>query len=62
MESSHITAVEMAKDAGVDRRLFRSALRHAKLPWHHWYDRWAAPRGSERHKDMERVLLTLQRR
>jgi hypothetical protein len=35
-----MTAEEMAKQAGVDPRIFRQALREEKFPWHGYYERW----------------------
>jgi len=55
-----ISAIEMAKQAQIDPKLFRKALRKAKLAWHdHPYKRWTVPLGSSEHSDMGRVLNAL---
>jgi 3-hydroxyisobutyrate dehydrogenase-like beta-hydroxyacid dehydrogenase len=55
-----ITAVELAKRAGIDPQKFRKALRkHSQdsdLSWHHRSDPWKSEMGSDRHRAMERVL------
>lgn len=55
-----ITAVELAKRAGMSPEKLRKALRKHKgdsdLAWHHWNDPWIAEMGSDRHKAMERIL------
>jgi hypothetical protein len=52
-------AVDMARDAGVDSKKFRAALRHEQLPWHHRNERWTVPHGGQQHDDMRRVLERL---
>ena len=54
-----ITAVEIARDAGIDPKRFRQALRRENLAWHHYYAKWTVAEGSPKHKDMIRVLRTL---
>jgi hypothetical protein len=54
-----ISAVEIAKSAGIDPKRYRGALRKARLPWHHHYERWTVPEGGAEHKDMFRVLKHL---
>jgi len=53
------TAEEMAKQAGVNPKTFRQALREEGFHWHGHYDRWTVAIGSEQHKEMERVLRKL---
>lgn len=50
------TAQEMAKQAGVDARVFRQALNEENFPWHVYYERWTVEVGSEQHQAMQRVL------
>jgi hypothetical protein len=50
------TAVEMARQAGVDPKRFRAALRDARLGWHPYNGRWDVVVGSPEHRDMEMVL------
>jgi len=57
-----VTAIEMAKGAGIDPKAFRLALRAAKLHWHTHNDRWIVDRDSPRHSDMKAVLADLIRR
>jgi len=54
-----ITAEEMAKQAGVDPKRLRQALREKNFPWHTHNDRWTVEFGSERHQEMELVLREL---
>ena len=56
------TAVEMAKRAGIDAKIFRQALREKKFPWHVHNDYWTVEVGSERHSAMERVLQDATRK
>jgi hypothetical protein len=57
---STITAVELARRAGIDAQKFRKALRKHKvdsdLSWHHPNDPWVGEMGSARQAAMERVL------
>jgi cyclopropane fatty-acyl-phospholipid synthase-like methyltransferase len=55
------TAKEMARQAGVDPRIFRQALREEKFPWHGYYERWTVESGSDQHAEMQRVLRKLSR-
>ena len=57
-----ISAVEMAKEAGIDPKRFRKALRDEALPWHVPNERWLVRRSSPEHDDMVRVLKQLMRR
>ncbi|MBA4234035.1 MAG: hypothetical protein C0465_26025 [Ralstonia sp.] len=57
--SDMITAVEMARAAGIDPKRFRAALRGANLKWHAHSGSWVVQVGSSRHADMQRVLDTL---
>jgi hypothetical protein len=56
------TAVEMAKRAGIDAKIFRQALREKKFPWHVHNDYWTVEVGSRRHSAMEGVLQDVIRR
>lgn len=60
MDTSTVRAVEMAEKAGVDPKVFRSALRKARLSWHGHYDRWEVPKGSVDHARMQDVLDSLK--
>ena len=55
-------AVEMATDADIDPKAFRTALRAAKLPWHLHGARWIVTIGSAEHRDMQAVLAKERRR
>ena len=54
-------AVDMAKQAGIDPKRFRKALRDEHFRWHNHNDRWTAGIGSEQHTAMERVLQNLSK-
>jgi len=49
-------AVDMAKQAGIDPKRFRAALRKENFAWHKHNDRWTVVIGSFEHAAMERVL------
>ncbi len=57
--SELITAVEMAAASGVDPKRLRAALRAASLDWHPHNGRWEVVRGSDQHRDIERVMAQL---
>lgn len=57
--SKVITAVEMAEASGINPKRLRAALRAAHLQWHPHNGRWEAVRGSDQHRDMERVMAQL---
>jgi hypothetical protein len=59
---STITAEEMARDAGIDAKLFRSELRKADFSWHQHNERWEVLRGSPEHQAMKAVLGEILRR
>ncbi len=59
MASDWVTAEEMAKDAKIDPKRFRDALRKARFEWHDHYDRWTVQRDSPQHEAMLRVLRQL---
>ena len=59
MKADMIDAEEMGRNAGVNPKTFRSALRREGFVWHRHYERWTVRRGSPEHKDMRRVLNTL---
>jgi len=54
-----VTAVGMAREAGVCHRMFRRHLRRARLSWHVLNDRWSVPEGSPKHDDMRQVLAAM---
>jgi len=58
-----ITAVEIAKRAGIDSKKLRKALRvhqdDVDIKWHRRGDPWTAEMRSDRHAAMERVLTEL---
>jgi hypothetical protein len=56
-----ITAIEMAREAGVSEKALRAALRKAAFPWHAHNDRWNVIKGSPQHAAMQRVLDTMRR-
>lgn len=51
-----VTAAEMAREAGIDPKRFRGALRSAKFPWHEHDQPWRVERGSFEHQQMLEVL------
>jgi hypothetical protein len=51
-----ITAIEMARKAGIDPKLFREVLRDENFDWHKRHDRWTVEIGSGEHRAMQRVL------
>jgi hypothetical protein len=51
----------MAKQAGIDPKSFRKALRDERLSWHNRNDRWTVDVGSLQHMAMERVLRKLSK-
>jgi hypothetical protein len=53
------TAVEMARQADVDPKRFRAALRKAGLRWHSHNGRWEVVIDSSEHRDMVSVLALL---
>jgi hypothetical protein len=57
-----ITAEEMAKEAGVNPKVFRAALRKEKFRWHIHNAPWCVREGSSEHRDMLRVLNGLNKR
>jgi hypothetical protein len=61
MSEQMVTAVGMARDAGVCRKKFRRHLRRARLPWHALGDLWMVAKGSAQHQDMLRVLAAIER-
>jgi len=46
----------MAKQAEIDPKRFRAALRKENFAWHKHIDRWTVVIGSFEHAAMERVL------
>ena len=56
-----ITAAEMAHSRGIDSKIFRAALRRARLPWHDRNAAWTVVVGSPEHADLERVLASVSR-
>jgi hypothetical protein len=57
-----VTAVELAREAGIDPKTFRAALRRERFPWHRHNASWTALRGSPQHENMLRVLSRLNRK
>jgi hypothetical protein len=57
-----VTAQEMAKEAGVDPKLFRAELREAGFSWHQHNDRWEVVHGSPEHDEMKAVLDRIVKR
>jgi hypothetical protein len=57
-----VTAIVMAREAGVSAKALRQALRVEKLPWHEHNARWTVVRDSAEHRDMSTVLERLIRR
>jgi hypothetical protein len=49
----------MAKEAGMDPKKFRQALRNESFPWHQHNDRWTVEQASDEHKAMQKVLRKL---
>jgi hypothetical protein len=56
-----ITAMEMAKSAGISPKRFRAALRAQRFSWHAANHPWIVPKGGSEHEDMQRVLANLMR-
>lgn len=59
--SDLITAIDIARSAGVDPKAYRQALRDADFPWHHHNERWTVEIDSPEHEAMRRVLNLLKR-
>lgn len=59
MHGQEVTAIKLARAAGIDPKRFRQALRAERLPWHQHYERWVVLEGSVEHSDMLRVLSEL---
>ena len=59
-ESKFITAIDMARDAGIDPKDFRRELRAAGLAWHQHSARWTVERGSNQHAEMLQVLAAMK--
>jgi hypothetical protein len=51
-----ITAVDMAREAGMNPKKFRNALRKEKFGWHKHNDRWTVDIDSVQHAAMKQVL------
>jgi 3-hydroxyisobutyrate dehydrogenase-like beta-hydroxyacid dehydrogenase len=51
-----VKAVDMAKEAGIDPKRFRQALRDERFSWHAHNERWIVKAGSDEHKAMQSVL------
>lgn len=58
-EMPTIKAVDMAKEARIDPKKFRQALRDEGFRWHGHNDRWTVEQGSDEHKAMQKVLHRL---
>ena len=60
LASDSVTAVEIAKEAGIDPKRFREALRRENFRWHLRKNApWTVERNSPEHLDMLRVLKRL---
>jgi hypothetical protein len=57
--SETITAIEMAKEGGVDPKAFRVALRDRQPAWHALNSLWTVQNGSPEHEYMRQVLSSL---
>jgi hypothetical protein len=57
--SETITAIEMAKEGGVDPKAFRAALRDGQPTWHALNSLWTVQKGSPKHEYMREVLSSL---
>ncbi|HTX75750.1 MAG TPA: isoleucine--tRNA ligase [Terracidiphilus sp.] len=53
---TQITAIEMAREANIDPKRFREALRDENLGWHDPFERWTVETTSQEYEDMRRVL------
>jgi hypothetical protein len=53
---AQIRAVDMARQAAVDPKKFRQALRDEGFDWHEPNDRWTVEEGSDRYLQMVNVL------
>ncbi|MEQ8246196.1 MAG: hypothetical protein RID42_00800 [Alphaproteobacteria bacterium] len=58
---NEISAIDMARQANVEPKSFRRALRAEGLTWHRHAERWTVDRGGPEHRDMTRVLNRLVR-
>lgn len=59
MDDREVTAVEMARAAGVDPKRFRQRLREARLAWHAHNAPWRVVEHSDRHEQMQAVLARM---
>jgi|HubBroStandDraft_6_1064221.scaffolds.fasta_scaffold1745817_2 hypothetical protein len=59
-EMATTTAVAMAKQVGVDPKVFRQGLREQTFPWHSHNERRKVEVGSEQQEAMERVLREIR--
>jgi hypothetical protein len=59
MTAAMVTAVEMAKEAGVNPKVFQAALRKQHFRWHLRDARWTVEKDSLEHEEMRRVLQSL---
>src|SRR5438067_6527542 len=58
-DPDEVTAIQMAKEAGIRPKAFRHALDREKLSWHTHSAPWIVRRNSQQHDDMRRVLNRL---
>ncbi|KSB88421.1 hypothetical protein AS593_05155 [Caulobacter vibrioides] len=61
MGEREVTAVEMARAAGVDPKRFRQKLREARLAWHAHNAPWRVVEHGPRHEQMVAVLTRMLR-
>jgi 3-hydroxyisobutyrate dehydrogenase-like beta-hydroxyacid dehydrogenase len=59
--NGQVSAVDLAKKAGVSPKAFRAALRKAGFDWHQHRAPWVADRGSQQERDMRNVLRSMSR-
>jgi hypothetical protein len=52
MEGQMISAIEIARDAGIDPKAFRAKLREEGFAWHEPWERWSVAVGSKEHAAM----------
>jgi hypothetical protein len=56
-----VTAIEMAKAAGVPPKQFRKELRKQQFRWHVHNHRWTVPKDGPEYRDMSKVLEGLKK-
>jgi hypothetical protein len=56
-----ITAIEMARKARIDPRVFSQVLRDENFDWHKRHGRWTVEMCSAEHKALHRVLSLISK-